>query len=365
MNILPEDVKAETLRTFTDADYFKAVMRYDKERRDNVRKLLERESSEDESTSEVSSNEVEKAIADDDGIQTPSPVEQRLGQQMPLRFYFAGKISTEIANASTVENGADQSLEESKEEVQADQQLQLPEEESKEKAQATDQQLQLPEEPLSTVSEEPLRPLQVESQTNENPAKRNLSSSDGSDAGSGKSDMQRMRGEHGAVTRSKTARLKTARSIRWGDGFNSSGKEEAQSSSTAAALSLANKLATDQQQLQTRRGVSNNLRGTHDPVLGFGGKVKSLIESIRKDIFRTADGLRLPKGQESLVFHRGNFVDQNAVVRSANAYADFIIEDACGRGIPEDQRRISRGRDGRNAEGIPDNEIKQSVTLCC
>jgi hypothetical protein len=87
------------------------------------------------------------------------------------------------------------------------------------------------------------------------------------------------------------------------------------------------------------------------------------LESIRKDIFRSADSLRLPKGQESRVFHRENFLDQNAVIRSAaNAYADFIIEDACRRGIPEDQRRIIRGRDRRNVDGIPDNEIKQSVT---
>jgi hypothetical protein len=55
-------------------------------------------------------------------------------------------------------------------------------------------------------------------------------------------------------------------------------------------------------------------------------------------------------------------VDQNAVIRSASAYADFIIEDACGRGISEEERRISRDRDGRNAEGIPDNEIKRSVS---
>ena len=103
------------------------------------------------------------------------------------------------------------------------------------------------------------------------------------------------------------------------------------------------------------------MRGTHDPVLRFGGKIGSL-ESIRKDIFRSADALRLPKGQESLAFHRGNFVDQNAVIRSANAYADFIIEDACQRGIPEDQRRIIREMDGRNDQGIPPNEIKQSVT---
>jgi hypothetical protein len=46
--------------------------------------------------------------------------------------------------------------------------------------------------------------------------------------------------------------------------------------------------AAFQQQATSGRGVSNNLRGTHDPVLGFGGKVKS-FESIRKDIFRSAD----------------------------------------------------------------------------
>ena len=77
--------------------------------------------------------------------------------------------------------------------------------------------------------------------------------------------------------------------------------EEFQSSSMAVAFDMANALATDQQQATSGRGVSNNLRGTHDPVLGFGGKVKSL-ESIRKDIFRSADSLRLPKGQESRVF---------------------------------------------------------------
>jgi hypothetical protein len=81
-------------------------MREDKERRENVKMLLGRESSEDESTSEGGSNESEKAIAEDDGKRTPSPVEERLGQQMPLRFYFAGKISTEIANASTAGNDA-------------------------------------------------------------------------------------------------------------------------------------------------------------------------------------------------------------------------------------------------------------------
>ena len=190
----------------------------------------------------------------------------------------------------------------------------------------------------------------------ENPAKRNLSGSDDSDAGNGKPDMQRMKGEHGAVPRTKTTR-----SNRWGATHESSGKEESQSSSTAVAFGMAKELAADRLQATPRRGASNNLRGTHDPVLGFGGKVWSQ-ESIRKDIFRSADSLRLPKGQESLVFHRKNFVDQNAVIRSASAYADFIIEDACGRGISEEERRISRDRDGRNAEGIPDNEIKRSVS---
>ena len=189
-----------------------------------------------------------------------------------------------------------------------------------------------------------------------NPAKRILSNSDDSDAGNDKPDMQRLKSEHGAVTRTKTTR-----SNRWGATQESSGKEDSQTSSTVVAIGMAKELAVEQQQATPRRGVSNNLRGTHDPVLGFGGKVLSQ-ESIRKDIFRSADSLRLPKGQESLVFHRKNFVDQNAVIRSASAYADFIIEDACGRGISEEERRISRDRDGRNAEGIPDNEIKRSVS---
>ncbi len=115
---------------------------------------------------------------------------------------------------------------------------------------------------------------------------------------------------------------KTTHSNRWGTVGNASGKEESQSSSEAAAFGLAIKLAADQQQLTSRRGFSNNLRGTHDPVLGFGGKMKSL-ESIQKDIFRSADSLRLSKGQESRAFHRENFLDQNAVIRSASAYADL------------------------------------------
>ena len=179
------------------------------------------------------------------------------------------------------------------------------------------------------------------------PAKRNMSSSDDSDAGNGKPDMQRMKAEHGAAIRTKTTR-----SNRWCATHNSSGKEESNSSSMAVALGMAKGLTADRRQSTSRREVSNNLRGTHDPVLGFGtrdhqkdgGKIRSL-ESIRKDIFRSADALRFPKGQESLAFHRGNFVDQNAVVRSANAYADFIIEDACQRGIPENQRRIIREMD--------------------
>ena len=217
------------------------------------------------------------------------------------------------------------------------------------------------EEPTEVSSEEPKEEEPPPSVT---PAKRNMSSSDDSDAGNGKPDMQRMKAEHGAAIRTKTTR-----SNRWGATHNSSGKEEPNSSSMADALGIAKGLTADRRQSTSRREVSNNLRGTHDPVLGFGtrdhqkdgGKIRSL-ESIRKDIFRSADALRFPKGQESLAFHRGNFVDQNAVVRSANAYADFIIEDACQRGIPENQRRIIREMDGRNDQGIPANEIKQSVT---
>jgi hypothetical protein len=89
--------------------------------------------------------------------------------------------------------------------------------------------------------------------------------------------------------------------------------------------------------------------------------VKSL-QSIRKDIFRSADSSRLPKGQEPRVFHRQNFLDQNAVIRSANAYADFIIKDACKRGIPEEQRKVIRGRNQREIGGIPEQEIKQSLS---
>ncbi len=49
------------------------------------------------------------------------------------------------------------------------------------------------------------------------------------------------------------------------------------------------------------------------------------------------------------------------MIRSPNAYADFIIEDACKRGISEDQRRIIRGKEQRKADGSPEHEIKQSA----
>ncbi len=50
------------------------------------------------------------------------------------------------------------------------------------------------------------------------------------------------------------------------------------------------------------------------------------------------------------------------MIRSANAYVDFIIEDACQRGIPEEQRRITCNRDRRNVDGIREHEIKRSVS---
>jgi hypothetical protein len=156
-----------------------------------------------------------ESIAEKEAIRTPSPVNQDADQ---LLSYCE----------------ADQSLEDSKKAGPAGQQLPLPNEESKVKTQA-DQQSQLPEEPSRTESEEPLRSLQEDPQTKENPAKRNLSGSDESEPGSGKPDMQRMKGEQGAV-----ARTKTARSNRWGATHKSSGKEETQSSSTAVAFGMAN-----------------------------------------------------------------------------------------------------------------------------
>jgi hypothetical protein len=88
VNTLPEDVKAEALRTSTHADDLnRAPMAEDKRRREDLHKLLEGEASEDESTSEGGSNVSEKAIAEDGAIRTPSPVEQRIGlpieQRMP------------------------------------------------------------------------------------------------------------------------------------------------------------------------------------------------------------------------------------------------------------------------------------------
>ena len=89
-----------------------------------------------------------------------------------------------------------------------------------------------------------------------------MSGSDDSDAGNGKPDIQRMKAEHGAVVRTKTTR-----SNRWGATHNSSEIEESKSSSAAVALGMAKELTADRQQATSRRGVSNNLRGTHDPVL--------------------------------------------------------------------------------------------------
>jgi hypothetical protein len=161
-----------------------------------------------------------------------------------------------------------------------------------------------------------------------------------------------MKGEHGAV-----ARVKSARSNRWGVVNDAAGEEASYPSTMSSETRDVGNRASSQQRRTSSSsgGVSNNLRGNQDPVLAFGGKVKSL-QSIKKDIFRSADTLKLPQGQESRVFHRSNFYDQNVVIRSASAYADFIIEDACERGIPEEQRQCR----SRNAEGIPSQEIRKA-----
>jgi hypothetical protein len=184
-----------------------------------------------------------------------------------------------------------------------------------------------------------------------NSAKRDLSGSDDSDAGRSK-PARRIKGEHSAV-----ARIKSARSNRWGAVNDAAGEELPHPSSMSSETRDDDKQAPSQQRRTSSSsgGVSNNLRGNQDPVLAFGGKVKSL-QSIKKDIFRSANTLKLPQGQESRVFHRSNFYDQNAVIRSASAYADFIIEDAYERGIPEEQRQCK----SCNAEGIPSQEIKKA-----
>ena len=80
-----------------------------------------------------------------------------------------------------------------------------------------------------------------------------------------------------------------------------------------------------------RGRVSNNLQDDQDPVLIATGKVKSL-QPIRRDILKSADSLRLRNGQKLMVFHRINYLDQNAVVRNATVYTDGIVEDAYERG---------------------------------
>jgi hypothetical protein len=256
VRLLPEDVRAETLFAFDYPVHLQAAWDEHVSRRGRLSALslsamsCDDDDEEDTSSGHSSLPKQKNSIAEDEANQTPSPVEH------------GAEHSLEKGEELSIE----ETIEESKEQNQEHQQLQS----------QKGQQSPLPEE------EKP--------QADENPAKRGLSGSDDSDAGNGKPDMQRMKEEHGAV-----ARPKTTRSNRWGAAHKSSGKEESQSSSTVVAFGMANKLAADQQQITSRRGVSNNLRGTHDPVLGFGGEVKSL-ESIRKDIFRSVDSLKLPKG---------------------------------------------------------------------
>jgi hypothetical protein len=333
---LPDKVKDETLLTFESDEEFRKIMgshltKWQRYRKNNGRSLEEAQELKDKGPS--NSEDEKESIVEIEANRTPSPVKQ--GAELSVKE--EEELSIDLAMLRELELSIEETIEEAKEQNQEPQLLQSQDQKPKEQDQG-----QQP--PLLEEAKPPARA---------NPAKRNLSSSDDSDAGNGKPDMQRMKGEHGAVVRTKTMR-----SNRWGATHKSSGKEESQSSSTDIAFGMAKVLAADQQQATSGRGVSNNLRGTHDPELGFGGKVKSQ-ESIKKDIFRSADSLRLPKGQESLVFHRGNFMDHNAVIHSASAYADFIIEDACTRGIPEVQRIIIRGKDRRNIDGIPDNKTKQ------
>jgi hypothetical protein len=154
---------------------------------------------------------------------------------------------------------------------------------------------------------------------------------------------------HGAVSRSKSAR-----SNRWGALPDASGKEDSHSSSVVSVDRRDNERATGQQRAtpSSHGGVSNNLRGNQDPVLVATGKVK-LLQSNKRNVFKSADALKLPQGHESRVFHRANFLDHNAAIRSASVYAGFIVEDACERGIPEEKRICA----SRNVEVIPAQEV--------
>jgi hypothetical protein len=95
-------------------------------------------------------------------------------------------------------------------------------------------------------------------------------------------------------------------------------------------------------------GFSNNLRKDVDPVRDTPGKIRSL-RKLGKNIYKSADASSLPKGVETRVFHRTQFSDQTKVIRTANAYADFIIE----------QERECRGRNQQ--DGVPASEIIQTL----
>jgi hypothetical protein len=154
----------------------------------------------EENTSSVQSNSPEKKNSNekDERNQTPSPVKQ----------------SAEHSIKGREELSIEEAIEESNVQKQEHQLLQ------------SQQGLQPP------LLEEDKPPASA------NSTKRDLSSSDDSDAGDGKPDLQRRKGEHGAVTRPKSTR-----SIRWG---------AAHESSTAVAFGMAMELDADQQQAKKR-----------------------------------------------------------------------------------------------------------------
>ena len=82
VKVLPEDVKAEALRTSTHSSYLSWSMDEDRRRREELRQFLEGMFNDDESGAEGGSNVVEKAMADE-ANRTPSPV----GERMSSEFY--------------------------------------------------------------------------------------------------------------------------------------------------------------------------------------------------------------------------------------------------------------------------------------
>ncbi len=184
---LPDDVRAETLLAFDYPVHLQAALNEHGTRNGKLSTLTLANMSDDENEAEdtssiySSSPEKKNSNVEDEGNRTPSPVKQRAENSL--------KGGEELS--------IEEAIEESKEQDQEHHLLQ---------------------------SQKGLQPQLLEEDkppASANSAKRDLSGSDDSDAGDGKPDLQRRKGEHVAVTRPKATR-----SIKWSAARESSRKED-------------------------------------------------------------------------------------------------------------------------------------------